>query len=146
MSKGRGIRKAMLTAVIVFGFVAGCTSAPSESESAILPVSSNAATVSIATVDPGSPGVGDAVGVVGTLVVEGGCLYVQEDGTRYLPVFPASVTSWDGALQFEGSVFHVGDTVEISGSEYQGDIPAGVAIPAACDTSHVRDANYVRAR
>lgn len=45
---------------------------------------------------PSEPG-GDAAQLEGTLVEEDGCLYVDADSARYLPVFPAGAVAWDGS-------------------------------------------------
>ena len=128
-----------IASILALGVSAsGCTNGSSES-------SRSTEDVAIATVDPGTPYTGDSVGATGTLVVEGGCLYLDstDDGVRYLPVFPASVTAWeDGALVFDGTRFEVGHTVVVSGSEFES-VPDGVTIPDVCDATHLRDANSV---
>ena len=45
---------------------------------------------------PSEPG-GDSAQLEGTLVEEDGCLYVDADSARYLPVFPAGAIAWDGS-------------------------------------------------
>lgn len=83
--------------------------------------------------------------MVGTLVMEDGCLYVRsaDADERWLPVFPADGVRWDGrTLTFRAAGHEVGDRVELPGGAVTeptspNPVPAEYDVPAVCSTEFV---------
>ncbi|MDD9206606.1 hypothetical protein PU560_09030, partial [Georgenia sp. 10Sc9-8] len=98
----------------------------------------------LATYEPRGSGGMDAL-MVGTLVLEDGCLYVRsaDFDERWLPVFPADGVRWDGrTLTFGGGNPGVGDQVELPGGAVTEPtsphpVPEEYDVPAACSTELV---------
>jgi hypothetical protein len=84
---------------------------------------------------------GDAALLEGTLVIDDGCVYVdsEDDGTRWLPVFPRTDTSWDAAneaVRFDQE-YADGDHVEFGGSQVSKTHGTfEYSYPADCDADH----------
>lgn len=54
----------------------------------------------------------------GTLVIDGGCLYIQESSSskRYVPAFAEGSATWrDNVLSYRGKTYKVGDSVAAAG-------------------------------
>ena len=104
------------------------------------PVAAKPPEVRLALLPPSREG--DASATVGTLAVEGPCLYLRHDnGSRTLPAFMTFDTHWrDGALIVEGRRFTPGQRVVLGGSEVNGAVAnmAWVQAPdASCDTARI---------
>ena len=68
----------------------------------------------------------------GTLVREGGCLYVESGGRRLLPVFPRGRVAWDGAvLVFDDEEHRLGDEIVLGGGLSRPGPDA--VLPPGCD-------------
>lgn len=78
---------------------------------------------------------GTTAQLVGTLVEADGCLYVDTEDQRYLPIFEGE-PRWtdDGQLSAGGHFYSTGSAVTLGGGEA---IPRSVAatVPDACDAS-----------
>lgn len=92
--------------------------------------------VVVATFDGEGPGL---LGLAeGKIEVNGGCLYLQGNGTRILPVFPVGSASWNGsALVFNGTEFAEGDTVQLGGGSYVLEKLPNVSVPPSCVDAQV---------
>jgi hypothetical protein len=125
--------------------VAGCVSAPRTATA----VNTNATSVASPTVSS-TPTTAPPVGVVtrdasaetisymalirGILRVHNGCV-VLEGGT--IPVFPEDEVTWDGTtLTYRGTMFIVGDTIDLGGGLSNRDAP-GRSIPSECGDGSV---------
>lgn len=102
-----------------------------------LPLASCAATVELPHSGPlalyPTPNFGMDARLEGTLMVVDGCVSIEvADGTRYVPVFPASDASWeDNALSFGDARFGPGDAITLGGGlSYDGQ--GSAYIPDAC--------------
>ena len=85
---------------------------------------------------------GDAAATVGTLAVDGPCLYLKhDDGSRTLPAFMTFDTRWqDGAVIVGDRRFRPGQRVTLGGSEVNGAVAnmAWVQAPdPGCDTARI---------
>lgn len=73
--------------------------------------------------------------LVGVLVKEGACLYVDAETGRWLPIFDGQ-PSWtdDGKLRLGADVYSIGSEISLAGGEA---IPNSteVNVPEACDAS-----------
>lgn len=89
---------------------------------------------------PSEPG-GDSAELRGTLVYEDGCLYVDAESTRYLPVFPAGAVAWDGSTltttnsrdPAKREEVVPGEEILLGGGESGMDLGPTTVIPDACD-------------
>lgn len=71
----------------------------------------------------------------GVLVVRDGCVHVGADGETVLPIFRATDVRWaDGALEYEGRRYAVGDSIQLVGGTGHRDDLIGLSIPPNCDT------------
>lgn len=116
----------------------GCASDPGAQESGPASESGPVGAQGPLAIHAGEEGVGDAAMLVGTLMLEDGCLYVREEAPtleprRVLPVFPRTVR-WDEARQVVILGKHevpIGAGVTLGGGELH---PASNVIEVAPDT------------
>jgi hypothetical protein len=81
---------------------------------------------------PGDGLTGDAAILEGTLSIAANCVYVESDGTRWLPVFPdESASISDGRLTLGAATFGDGDHIKFAGGATPDSSDA--TLPEACD-------------
>lgn len=134
-------RRAVLGGLLlaVLGLASACAGT---GESRLEPLPTPTGPVPFAYWLPSEPG-GDSAQLRGALVEEDGCLYVDVDATRHLPVFPAGAVAWDGSTltttnsRDPATRDEVGPGQEISlrggGSDEEPEPGPSLAIPDACD-------------
>ena len=79
---------------------------------------------------------GDSGAIVGTLIVHNGCVVLDDGVERWVPVFPAEATRWDGDVLMSRSLRLEFDTEMMLGGGEGGDggaiAPPGARIPDEC--------------
>ncbi|GAB3518291.1 hypothetical protein [Arthrobacter monumenti] len=73
----------------------------------------------------------------GTLIVDEGCVYIDDGETRWLPVFPEGLASWEKtALVMDGQEYAAGEEVAVEGGKTAGPAMQGEQVPEGCETTN----------
>lgn len=78
---------------------------------------------------------GDAALLTGTVAFDDGCLYVEADGGRVLPVFPVDeVETADNTLTYGQDEYSDGDQIDLGGGTLSrtSEVLAAAAMPDGC--------------
>lgn len=126
------IRRSRVSAalvVVVLIFVAGCSTDNRAQEE-------TTTTPQVARYSDGNAG-GDTAQLTGKIVIESGCLFVEESagGALVLPVLPdTKVSQANGGVRFGGEPLTQGTLVDWAGG-YRDASFAGVEIPSECESA-----------
>lgn len=141
--RASGRRRRSVTAAALLALGAGATGG-----CASLWTGSGGVTVDEVAVWGESVGAGDHALLEGRLTVEDGCVYVTDGfGTRWLPVFSEDLVAWDGTTlsgaggsSVDGDAVGLGGGVLVENASGDWQPPAGLHVPATCDTTDVWNA------